>query len=514
MDARVRSGPEEVVGEVGRRPVIVVCGGADELGDAGVLGRAVAGAAAATGAAVVDGGTDAGVMAEIGRRRRERPDAFAALVGVAPAALVGPEEDRVPLEPNHTHFVLAEGSEWGAETGLLFDVAAALARRAVVVVAGGGDVTLTEVREAVRRGWPVFVIEGTGGTADAIAAVVRTKGARDAELARTVDEGRIQLFKGSEPGQLARRLSWELQDESALKAAWATFAGYDKLAGRLRRSFELFQRSILALGILGTFLALLYNAVGGAWLHWVVVATPIVVAVMIGLANVWAAGKRWVLLRAAAESVKAEIYRYRTRTGAYRAGDRPWTLVTALNAIEARLLQTEASGAPLPPYTGALPPDMYGAGRDDDGLVPLDPDRYLAIRVADQLSYYHGRIAELNRRRRVLQVVAVVAGGAGTLLAAAGAEIWIGLTTALSGGALSYLAMLQVENTIVVYNQSASRLAALRRTWNELSESERDFDKLVADAESVLASELGGWVQQMNAALEELQAKQAKQTKT
>ncbi len=82
-------------------------------------------------------------------------------------------------------------------------------------------------------------------------------------------------------------------------------------------------------------------------------------------------------------------------------------------------MQTEASSGPLIPYQGPLPPEMYGAGRDDDGLSPLGPDRYLQIRVRDQLAFFHERIRTLNRRRNLLQFLAIAAGAAGAILAAA-----------------------------------------------------------------------------------------------
>jgi hypothetical protein len=227
-----------------------------------------------------------------------------------------------------------------------------------------------------------------------------------------------------------------------------------------------------------------------------------------------------VLLRGAGESVKGEIYRYRTRTGIYgdaRMPDhdlaaRPHVLAEKLGAIEANLMQTEASSGTLAPYDGALPPAMYGSARNDDGLSRLDAARYLEIRIGDQLRYYHGRIAQLDRGRSVFQLVAVAAGGAGAIVAAAGAEIWIGLTTAISGAALSYLAHLQVDNTVVAYNQSASKLARLQREWTALTPQEQDgaaLETLVTGGEAVLSTELGGWVQQMNEAIDKLQAEQA-----
>jgi hypothetical protein len=542
------------LGPVRGRPVIVVCGGADELaGEAlalaeALLGPAVASAAELTDAAVVDGGTASGVMALMGGARAEHDHAVPVLVGVAPAGKVSypgaePNGERVALEPHHTHFLLADSAEWGGETELLVATVEALAAGApvVMVLAGGGAVALAEAREAARRGWPLLVIERTGGTAAEIASRWRAhhepparlfdrllRGRRPLPSSAVADPGLrdivrapdVVCFSGDEPGQLARKVAWELQDEPVLKDAWRTFATYDALATRMRRSFERVQGSILALGVLATLLALLHDAVGGTALHWGVVAAPILAAVLIALANRRAAGKRWVLLRGAAEALKAEIYRYRTRTGLYGVqqlpdrdpAKRPAVLADQMQGMVAQLVQTDAGGTPLTPYDGPLPPPMYGAERDDDGLSPLDAERYLRLRIGDQLAYYHGKIRALDRRRSAFQLLAVAAGGAGAILAAAGVEIWIGLTTAISAAAFAYLGYLQVDATIVAYNQSASRLDALQREWAARDHSARDaaaLADLVTRGEAVLTTELGGWVQQMNEALRDLQARQA-----
>src|SRR6266545_1111470 len=174
--------------------------------------------------------------------------------------------------------------------------------------------------------------------------------------------------------------------------------------------------------------------------------------------------------------------------------------------------RTPSSG-PLTPYEGPLPPQMYGASRYDDGLSPLDSSRYLATRVADQLSYYHGRIGKLDRSRNSYQLLAIASAGAGALLAAAGAEIWIGLTTTISVAATAYLANLQLDNTIVAYNQSANKLSGLLREWSSRTANgpaRAPFEDLVARGEAVLTTELSGWVQQMNDALRQLQENHTK----
>jgi hypothetical protein len=555
--------PGELLTALGLQPaacsagVIFVCGGANNLTGAWLsraeelLGPAVSAAAQVTRAVVLDGGTSSGVMAVTGAARASRPGTMPVLVGVAPAGLVsypdGPDGgDRVPLDKNHSHFVLADSSEWGGETALLIDMAAAYAEggRVVLVLAGGGGVSKAEILEAVRRGWPVFVIQGTGGVADDLARLWeahrvphrRSLGwlwpakfryrkpptlasIPDTDLREIVGKGEIRLTSGEEPGQLARQIAWELQDEPVLKAAWQQFATYDHLAARLRTAFTRFQAWILLLGVLATLLGLIQAQVGNQVLHWVVVIIPILAAVLVAVAGRRAVGQRWVMLRAAAEAIKAEIYRYRTlgtgrasQAGHDKDAGRQQELAARLDHIEIRLMHTDASSGPLTPYTGPLPPEMYGSEREDDGLSPLDAERYLQIRIGDQLAYYHGRIRGLSRRRNVYQFLAIAAGATGAILAAAGLEAWIGLTSGAAAALLAYLGYLQVDNTIVTYNQAAARLTGLERDWRALSPAQRGsaaFKNLVTRGETVLTGESIGWVQQMSDTMHELSRKQA-----
>jgi hypothetical protein len=537
------------------RPVIVVCGGADTLVDgeldraSAIIEAALASAAEVTGAVLVDGGTAAGVMRLTGQARARWARSLPVLVGVAPAGRVtypgGPAGEGVPLEENHSHFILADSSEWGGETRLLIAAAEKLAGRGrvVAVLAGGGQETTSEALGAVRRRWPIFAVAGTGGLADSLlhlwtahripqrrlAAPVLpgrrkfrpqlpTSTIADPDLREIISQGDIRPVTDIEPRSFARQLAWELQEEPVLKDAWQRFATYDHLAIRFRRMFTRFQAAILVLGVVATLLALIDNRLKQSALHWAVIVVPILISVLIAVASRRAVGQRWVMLRAAAESIKAEIYRYRTlettpaREHMRTADTRQKQLASQLDVIETRLIQTEASSGPLIPYQGPLPPEMYGAGRDDDGLSPLSPDRYLQIRVGDQLTFFHQRIRTLNWRRNLLQFLAIAAGAAGAILAAAKLEVWIGLTAGASAAALAYLGYLQMDNTIITYNQTASRLATQERGWRALGPAEQNevaFRHLVTGCEAALATEQSGWVQQMNDTLQDLRRDQA-----
>jgi hypothetical protein len=542
------------------RPVIAVCGGADRLaGEAleradEMIEAGVAPAAETLDAAIVDGGTSTGVMELTGRTRARRPQALPVLVGVAPKGLVSypsPDEPvpadesappRVPLEENHSYFILADSGEWGGETGLLMTVAEALAGpgRVAVVLAGGESVAKSEIREAVRHGWPIFVIAGTGDLADelsrlwAVYQIPRRRraawllpsrfryrplpspsGIADPDLREIVTNADIRpIAAGLEPGQLTRQLSWELQDEPILKDAWRSFASYDRLAVRLRRLFTRFQQSILLLGVTATLLALIESEVKATPLHWVVVVLPILVSVLVAVAGRRALGQRWVMLRAAAEFIKAEIFRYRVLEPPATRGKakspkavNQQRLAAQLDDIEARLMQTEASSGPVTPDARPLQLEMSGPSRGDDGLSRLTAERYLQIRVDDQVTYFYRRVRFLNKSRNALQFLAVASGAAGAILAAANVETWIGLTAGVSAAALAYLGYLQVDNAIVTYNQTAFRLTALEREWLALDAGERTraaLEHLVTGCEAALATEQAGWVQQMNDTLEHL----------
>jgi hypothetical protein len=126
--------------------------------------------------AIVDGGTDAGVMRVMGHARRST-GAGLPLVGVAAAGTVilpgqPAPPDGASLEQHHSHVILVPGSSWGDESPWLSRVASALAGGgpSVTLVVNGGQLTYDDVEHSLQAGRPVIVLAGTGRTADAIAA--------------------------------------------------------------------------------------------------------------------------------------------------------------------------------------------------------------------------------------------------------------------------------------------------------------------------------------------------------
>src|SRR5215469_5454302 len=121
----------EALGISAPKNLILLIGGADELDQkltsrlTQLFSRGIARAAADAEALIIDGGTQAGVMQIMGQSITDR-GRKSSLLGVAPAGKVtypgGPPltgNGTAPLDPNHSHFVLVDGDEWGSETETL-----------------------------------------------------------------------------------------------------------------------------------------------------------------------------------------------------------------------------------------------------------------------------------------------------------------------------------------------------------------------------------------------------------
>lgn len=521
----------QALGVAAARTVILIIGGADGLEEAikprlkQVFSRAVVRAANRSGAVILDGGTQSGIMELLGygvSLSHEKPP----LIGVAPAGLVsypgsgnGASAEPAPLEWNHSHFVLAEGNAWGDETPMLFQLAESLGRNdrpVIAVLVNGGSRTREEVLQTVRRGWPLVIVGGTGRLADEIDGLLQSPDRKvpDADIAEIVSEGSITRVSLSDDESVIERvIAGRSARDETLQLARQRRQQYDVAANRSRDRFRRAQMLTLVLGLAGTLLAILHqhqpeagDRVGQA-LQIAIILVPILVSILIAWMSRFRPGDKWVLLRAAAEAVNREIFRYRTRTGIYgdaqcRDTPREVKLAAEVAEITTRLEHTEVN-------VHVLPAAAFAPEQELQALTPAD---YMKQRVDDQVVYLESRIGKLGRRVHLMQFGILLVGGAGTLLAALGFNVWVALTTALAAAVTTKLETDQAENLLTNYNQSLAALMNLRTWWTALTEwekrSQTNIDLLVDHAERVLESNTSGWVQQMQNALEKLRKEQ------
>ena len=553
----------EALGISAPKNLILLIGGADELDQkltsrlTQLFSRGIARAAADAEALIIDGGTQAGIMQIMGQSVADR-GRKSNLLGVAPAEKVtypgGPpvaSNDSATLDPNHSHFVLVDGNEWGSETETLFELAAAFNVPVLAILVNGGAIAKDELLQSVRRNWPVIVIEGSGRLADEVAALKEQPSQiEDPVLAEIVEEGDLRIFPIT--GALEdfeRMLFSQSPNIKLLHDAWQRFATYDANANRLQTAFRKIQFWILVLGLIAVFLALFEkqglelvrrqqvkalaehpqpaestlpyqgfeNALGR--LRYPIIVIPIFTAILLAYYNKFRPANKWILLRGSAESIKREIYRYRSRTGDYSkdrltTNSRDDVLHERLEPVGRRLMQTDVNHGALEQYRGPIPPEIEGAQKNDDGFSFFTPERYIELRLEDQLNYYSNKTPKLEKQVKQMQVAILVAGGVGTLLAALHAELWVALTTALATALTTWLGSRQLEETLVRYNQSAADLANIRDWWTKLSpaakRNPKNIDQLVEFTEKVLEAELVGWVQRMENALAQLKAEEEK----
>jgi hypothetical protein len=173
------------LGLVSGYPVIVLIGGEIDEKQADVTQRAIqviSKVADDLKAVVICGGTDMGIMAEMGQTRARNDYKFP-LVGITPEELVtwpgGPVntkflwmgKQRWQLEPHYSHFILVPGSEFGDESAWIVDSATLLSKghRSVTILINGGEVSRKDIKLSLENGRPVIALSRTGRLADNLA---------------------------------------------------------------------------------------------------------------------------------------------------------------------------------------------------------------------------------------------------------------------------------------------------------------------------------------------------------
>ena len=179
----------QAVSELGldkKYPAIVLIGGNIDKEQAVVTRLAIqsiAKAAEDMNALIVCGGTNMGVMAEIGMVRWQNHWKFP-LVGITLEDLVtwpdGPRstkflwwgKKRWQLAPHYSHFMLVPGSQFGDESPWITNAATILSngQKSVTILINGGDVSRKDIELSLQNSRGVIALSGTGRLADELAA--------------------------------------------------------------------------------------------------------------------------------------------------------------------------------------------------------------------------------------------------------------------------------------------------------------------------------------------------------
>jgi hypothetical protein len=425
----------------------------------------------------------------------------------------------------------------------------------VVVLVGGGDAEKTMLLRCIRRRWPVVIFQGGGGLGDQILDIlskikpgtsqqaapgttaappqVPAVAAEDAppawdpdllEIAESDLVFRMQLYGTTDDIQ---RVLLELlhRPTETLADAWSRFDDYDRAAEEKQRTFRIIQVATLTLAVFATLLAiassitqripgnsvlhgLQYATALHIVLHCLLILTPIVISVLVGINSRFREGNKWLILRSAAEAIKGEIYRYRAGAGIYSdescvEDSAQSKLAAKIKELSSNVVRSEVNKSNLPERHVQVP------GR----LTFLNPQEYLVCRTEDQVSYFASKTQSIYRKLRRMQIWILFVGGLGTFLAAIGVDLWVALTTSIAGALTAKLEMDQYEALLVQYNIALTGLKNVASWWKALTPWERkrrkNIDLLVDQTEIALSGESAGWMKQMQTALDKLTEKES-----
>ena len=186
----------QLLGFARKQPAIVIVGGAGGMSEDDIaktqrfFEKYLVRLVKKKNAAIIDGGTSSGVMAAIGRARQLNGNDFP-LVGIAARGI---KDIETMLEPNHSHFILCPGNDWGVEAEWIAAAASALSGSlpSIAILINGGKIAWEDVRLNVGQGRPVVVAEGSGRTADVI-ATTSTRNAFDPKAIALLRTGKVHI---------------------------------------------------------------------------------------------------------------------------------------------------------------------------------------------------------------------------------------------------------------------------------------------------------------------------------
>lgn len=245
---------------------------------------------------------------------------------------------------------------------------------------------------------------------------------------------------------------------------------------------------------------------------------------------------KWQQLRAAALELEGEIWKFRTRTGPYSISNRAGASYDESSTCEEHLrLVCEALNSHVLQSASVIEStffakfnyhnsnmkkrnmNIFGHGQyrnagvqgtfktsnpdkdyQDDHQSPLKPNDYLELRAVKQLQFYQGRVPIYYRVRTIAEIILILGGLAGTVLAFFDLAAWAGVTAAITFMVTSWLEFAGTSQKLRRYSDTIHRIGLSIGWWRSLTEVDRSnqlhIDNLVDELESLFQTERQSWV--------------------
>jgi hypothetical protein len=196
---------------------------------------------------------------------------------------------------------------------------------------------------------------------------------------------------------------------------------------------------------------------------------------------------RWIRARAAAEALKAEVFRYLLRVAPYADADR----CSVLNA-QLAVVQDRANTQLL---------EQQSAPTDDRPLPALRTvGEYVTGRAKEQADWHRRRSGDHVRRGRRLRTWQLVVTGVGALLSALAGFLeswhlstWTAAATTVAATIGTQVAAAQHQRIAQAYAATVDQLDRLVARFEVATATPEQGAQFVVDVERVLAAQNSGW---------------------
>jgi hypothetical protein len=283
-----------------------------------------------------------------------------------------------------------------------------------------------------------------------------------------------------------------------LEIAWTRYAIFDEAARKRTRGFYRIRKIILWLAVAATAFAILstYLQTSGAGellqlgVKFFFIAIPIVASVIAAFATRFYSNGSWLIMRAAAEETKKEIFLYRTIRD---KATRDEFLENKLATIQRQMYKSLNGEFFFEPYTGRVP-KYYDpkTKKGDPGFTDLSGEEYFEHRLENQFNWHNDKINMYQRQRREMVIWILAMGGLGAIIAAwgeGGVSILVALTAAITTALIGWQELSNYDAIIGNYSKVVMELTLLYDHWKRLQPEERtkeEFEKMVDKCETVL----------------------------
>lgn len=251
-------------------------------------------------------------------------------------------------------------------------------------------------------------------------------------------------------------------------------------------------------------------------LKYALFGVSLTMTLLLSLGAVSSSKHKWRHLRHGACVLQSAIWCYRARVGMFEmdetrrrgAGAAELALVHVLRQNRDHLMAEAKLGSSN--YHKVHPPSVYKHYQDegepkldkngkygDDMQSPIQPHRYIELRIKPTMAFFAARIPTTNKWKTILKVIVVLLSVAASTLARYQFVSLVVMATSASSAITSWSEFADLESKSERYTRAISGLRNLLDWWKSLTEvqkaSRESIGHLVLTSEGIIGEEQTGW---------------------